>query len=280
MNSTAAPETDSQIPSGFLLYYRAFAGLFMRDVRVLKRQFAPFVVRTIMNPLLFVFVFTYLMPKIGQGFSGAEAAGGFGTIVLPGLVAVGIIFQGIAAVALPLAIEFGSTREIDDRVMSPLPVAFVAIEKVVFSTIQSAMAAAVVFPLAYYIPTTPVHVYVSSWPLLLLIVILAGLVSGALGLVIGTSVQPSQIGLVFSIIVVPVTFFGCVYYPWAKLGKVLWLKYAVLVNPLVYMSEGLRLSLTPDVPLMPTWAVILALLAELFLLGWIGMRGFMRKVLN
>ena len=44
----------------------------------------------------------------------------------------------------------------------------------------------------------------------------------------------------FSILVVPITFLGCVYYPWAYLDKIRWLQVAVLFNPIVYMSEGLR----------------------------------------
>ncbi len=102
-------------------------------------------------------------------------------------MAVAIMFSGIAAVALPLATEFGITREIEDRVMCPLPVAAVAIEKVCFSALQSIIAAAVVFPLAFYVPSTPVAVQVSSWPLLItVLMLLAGLTAGALGLAIGT----------------------------------------------------------------------------------------------
>ena len=41
------------------------------------------------------------------------------------------MFQGIQAVALPLVQEFGFTREIEDRVLAPLPVELVAFEKVV-----------------------------------------------------------------------------------------------------------------------------------------------------
>ena len=76
---------------------------------------------------------------------------------------------GIAAVARPLAQEFGITREIDDRVMCPLPVAAVAIEKIVFSALQSMVAAAIVFPLAYYVPATPVVAHVNSWLFLVLV---------------------------------------------------------------------------------------------------------------
>ncbi len=138
-------------------------------------------------------------------------------MLLPGLMAVAIMFSGIAAVALPLAQEFGVTREIDDRVMCPLPVAAVALEKICFSAVQSVIAAAVVFPLAYFIPVHRPAVAIESWVFLITVVVLASLTAGALGLTIGTSVKPQQIGLIFGVVVIPITFLGCVYYPWAAL---------------------------------------------------------------
>ena len=148
--------------------------------------------------------------------------------------------------ALPLAQEFGITREIDDSVMCPLPVWAVAAEKIVFSAMQSMVAAAIVFPLAYYVPATPVVAHVASWPFLIfLVLVLASLVAGALGLTIGTSVKPQQIGLIFGVVVMPITFLGCVYYPWTALKPLPVLQNAVLLNPIVYMSEGMRAAVTP-----------------------------------
>lgn len=262
----------------------AFGGLMLRDFRVLRRELLPFAVRVIMQPLLFLFVFTYVFPHLSQGApsSPMNVAGGtsFGTVLLPGLMAVAIMFTGIAAVALPLAGEFGVTREIDDRVMCPLPVAFVAIEKICFSALQSILAALLVMPLAFYIPATPVAAHVSSWPLLVAVLVLASLVSGALGLAIGANVKPQQIGLIFSIVVIPITFLGCVYYPWGYLNHIRWLQLAVLVNPIVYMSEGLRAALTPGVPHMHPAYILLALLVSLALLGNLGLRGFLRRILS
>ncbi len=197
-----------------VLYWRAFWGLFLRDISVLRREFIAFLIRTVMNPLFFVFVFTYLFPKVGQGFQSSAGAS-FGTLVLPGLLAVGIFIQGIMATALPLSMEIGATREIHDRVMSPLPVTWVAVEKIFFSALQSILAALVIFPMVYFIPVSPVQIHVSSWPTLIGILLLASLVSGAVGLTIGTVVRPEQIALMFGIVVVPITFLGCVYYPWA-----------------------------------------------------------------
>ena len=269
-------------PSTTKLYLQAFWGLLLRDFRVLRREVGPFIIRVVMNPLLFLFVFTYIFPRIGQGFGSMSSSANmnFGTVLLPGLMAVAIMFTGIAAVALPLSTEFGITREIDDRVMCPLPIAGVAIEKICFSGLQSIFSALIVFPLAYFIPAQPVHVHVTSYWLLGTVIVLASLVSGALGLTIGTSVAPRQIGLIFSVVVVPITFLGCVYYPWALLYHVPWLQYAVLLNPIVYMSEGLRAGLTPSLPHMPSWLILAALLVSLLLLGWAGIRGFLRRVIG
>jgi len=265
-------------------YTRAFSGLLLRDLYVLRRELGPFVIRVCMNPLLFLFVFTYVMPHM-QGVANPTAqmaggAGSFGTVLLPGLMAVAIMFSGIAAVALPLAQEFGITREIDDRVMCPLPIGAVAIEKIVFSALQSILAAGIVFPMAYYIPSTHVAAHVSSWLFLAVVLVLASLLAGALGLTIGTSVQPKQIGLIFGVVIVPITFLGCVYYPWAALMHIHWLQYFVLINPIVYMSEGLRAALTPSMAHMPDWMILTMLVFFLLLLTAAGMRGFRRRVVS
>ncbi|HEY0263188.1 MAG TPA: ABC transporter permease [Granulicella sp.] len=266
-------------------YTRAFLGLLQRDLFVLRRELVPFVIRVCMNPLLFLFVFTYVIPNLsGAGRSNPTASMGggaaFSTVLLPGLMAVGIMFSGIAAVALPLAVDFGSTREIDDRVMCPLPVPFVAIEKVIFSAMQSIVAACIVFPLAYYVPATHPNAHVSNWLYLIAVVVMASLVAGALGLTIGTSVKPQQIGLIFSVIVIPITFLGCIYYPWAALTSLRWLQICVLVNPIVYMSEGLRAALTPGLPHMHPAVILLMLAVFLVLLSWVGIRGFLRRVIG
>lgn len=259
--------------------WAALYGMLLRDLTVLRRSFAPLMVRTVMNPLLFVFVFTYVFPRIGQGF---DPGGGmtYATVVVPGLVAVGMVFTAISAVALPLAMELGGTREIEDRVLAPVAVELVALEKIVVGAVQGIVAGVVVFPLVYFIPATAVAIRVASWPLLIIMVLLASLAAGALGLVLGTGVRPAQIGLMFAVVVVPITFLGCVYYPWASLAPIPWLQLVVLVNPLVYMSEGLRAALTPDLPHMKPIVSLTVLTLQTIGLGWLGMRGFVRRTIS
>jgi len=288
VNNIPAPTHTAAVASTndtkIAVYTRAFLGLLQRDFRVLTREIVPFLIRIAMNPLLFLFVFTFVMPHMSGGANlsptAGMASGGFGTVLLPGLMAVAIMFSGIAAVALPLAQEFGVTREIDDRVMCPLPIGAVAIEKIVFSAIQSIFAAAVVFPLAYYIPSTPVLAHVNSWPFFIAVLVLASLLAGALGLTIGTFVQPKQIGLIFGVVIMPITFLGCVYYPWAALGSIKWLQIGVLINPIVYITEGLRAALTPTIGHMPDATILAMLLFFFVLLTLLGLRGFANRVLS
>jgi ABC-2 type transport system permease protein len=256
----------------------AFRALLVRDITVLRKSIPFFIVRTIMQPLLFVFVFTYVFPKIGQGIGGSQGQGSFSSLLVPGVVAIACIFQGIQAVALPLVQEFSYTREIEDRVMAPLPVWAVAVEKITSGGLQGMLAAIVVFPLATFIPATQVSLTV-QWPELVTFLPLAALTGSSLGLAIGTRTKPQHVPLIFSVIVIPITFLGATYYPWANLDPIAWLKYAVLFNPLVYMGEAFRTALTPQFPHMATPLIYLALIGFVAVLSWLGIAGFRKRVL-
>ena len=283
--SATAPRV---VPVGRRAAWQAFAALLLRDLRVLRRNLKAFLLRTVMQPILFVFVFLYVFPKIGQGVggpSGGSAAQGgpsFGDVLVPGLLAVAIIFQGIQAVALPLVQEFSYTKEIEDRVLAPLPVWAVGLGKIVNGAVQAMLAALVVFPLVRYIHAEDEKVSVSlSRPhIFLLVLVLAALMGACLGLLIGTSFAPQQVPLIFSIVVLPITMLGCIYYPWAALEPIPWLKYAVLINPLVYMSEGMRYALTPDIPHMPTLAIFGAMTFAVVLMGGTSLRKFTTRVVS
>jgi ABC-2 type transport system permease protein len=257
-----------------------FVALLRRDLYVLAHRLGEFLPRTILQPLLLVFVFARVFPEIGQGIGGgaaADRAGGFATLLIAGVIGSVILFQGIQSVALPLVQEFGYTREIEDRVLAPLSVGWVAVAKVASGSIQCLIAALVVFPVARFVPSTPVALTI-DWPLLLTFLPLACVASAALGLTFGTVFDPRTVPLLFGVVVVPLTFLGCIYFTWQSLSGIHWLQILVLANPLVYISEGLRASLTP-VPAMPLLAIygVMAGFTALFL--FLGIRGFKKRVL-
>lgn len=249
---------------------------------MLSKSLKAFLPRTLIQPFLLVFVFAYVFPKIGNGPTG-EAGSVFATTLVAGVLGLSIMFQGIQAVALPLVQEFGYTREIEDRVLAPLPVGMVAFEKVIAGAIQGLIAALLVFPIGALIPAEPIHLHI-SWPVLLTLAPLAAVCCSSLGLFFGTKFDPRSVPLLFGIIVIPLTFLGCTYYSWTtlspiKVGGFSWLKTLVLINPLVYVSEGFRGALTTTSH-MPLIAVYLMLIAFTALFLWQGVKGFKRRVLS
>lgn len=257
----------------------AFRALLARDLHVLRKSLAEFLPRTILQPLLLVFVFAYVFPKIGQAIGGTGGAStAFSTMLVAGVIALAVLFQGIQAVALPLVTEFGITREIEDRVLAPLPIDLVAGEKIVSGALQGLFAAVIVFPIAYFVPATPVDLQF-HWAILLTLTPLACCMCASLGLMFGTVFNPRTIPLLFGVVVLPITFLGCIYYPWAALAPIEWLQITVLLNPLVYVSEGFRAALT-DMPTMSLWAIYPVLIGLTVLFSAIGMRKFRSRVIS
>jgi ABC-2 type transport system permease protein len=258
----------------------AFRALLARDLTVTRKNLREVVPRTLLQPLLLMFVFTYVFPKIGQGVGGVagDVTGSFSTLLVAGVVALAIIFQGIQSVALPMVQEFGYTREIEDRVLAPLPVSLVACEKIAAGAIISFFSALIVFPIAAIVPATPVNLEI-DWAVLITLMPLACVMAGALGLTFGTRFEPRNVPILFGVIVLPLTFLGAIYYSWSALEPIRWLQLAVLVNPLVYMSEGFRAALTPAEH-MSLWAVYGALTGFTVLFTWLGIRGFKQRVVS
>jgi ABC-2 type transport system permease protein len=265
----------------------ALWGLLLRDLVVLRKSLLSFVLRTVIQPFLLVFVFLYVFPTIGQGFGGSHGSGGtsFATILVPGVVGISIMFQGIQAVAMQMSQEFGFTREIEDRVQAPCPVWLVAASKVLSGAIQGVLAALIVFPIAAVIHARGVSADVDvHWGIVVTIIPLACIAMSALGLLLGVSFEPRNIGLMFGFVVLPVTFLGGTYYQWTKLapvriGSFHWLQTLVLVNPLIYVAEGLRAGLTP-VSHMHLYIVYPVLVGFCIAFWLLGLRGFRRRVLS
>ena len=267
----------------------AFAGLLLRDLSVLRKNlFREFLPRTILQPFLLVFVFLYVFPTIGQGIGGGGGAAGesaFATILVAGVVGLSIMFQGIQAVALPMVQEFGYTREIEDRVLAPLPVSFVSLEKITSGALQGLFAALIVFPIAAVVHASSIHIHLQvHWPELLTLIPLACVMCSALGMTFGTRFDPRTVPMLFGVIVIPMTFLGGTYYAWTalsavKLGAFSWLQTLVLINPLIYVTEGFRAALTPahHMHLYVIYPVLLSFTA-LFL--WQGLKGFRKRVLS
>jgi ABC-2 type transport system permease protein len=253
---------------------KTMLALLHRDMRVVRRELVYTLLRVGLQPLLFTFTFGYVMPRLGLVTSS------YTTMLLPGILSLSMTLSSMQAVALPLVIEFGRTKEIEDRLLAPISITGVAAEKILVGIIQAIIAGAVVFPLAWLLMGT--HLSLSAQQLFYLCAVsaLASWLFAAFGMLLGTAGEPQQVALVFTLLLAPMIFFGCAYYPWAALTKLPWFQKLVLVNPLVYASEGFRAALTPQIPHMPGWLILAGL--SVFSIGftYLGLLKFKGRALD
>ena len=254
--------------------WKTFGAMLSRDVQVAKRNSLQIFFQTFLQPLLFVFIFGRVM--VGSGYL-PEA---YKSLLLPGIIAITMVFTGIWAVAMPLIAEFQWTREIEDRLLAPIDIHWIAIEKVVAGMVQALAAGLVVIPLAWIVLRPGVEISLHAPLEFIVIILLVSAFSACGGLALGCTVNQQHIGLMFGMVITPMIFFGCTYFPWSALDKFPILQKLVLINPLVYASEGLRATLVPQFPHLTTIAVLVALIVFDVVLLMFGLRQFDKKAIS
>jgi ABC-2 type transport system permease protein len=254
--------------------WKTFFALLGRDAHVARRNLIQVLLQTFLQPLMFVFIFGRVM--VTSGFLPPA----YKSLLLPGIMALSMVFTGVWAVAMPLIAEFQFTREIEDRLLAPIDISWVAIEKVVFGTLQSLLSALIIIPLAWLMLRPGIELNVPSPLSFVLVTLLVALFSACGGLTLGCFIDQTHIGLMFSLVLTPMIFFGCTYYPWSALNNFPILQKVVLINPLVYASEGLRATLVPQFPHLSLWAVFGALLVFDVVFLTVGLRLFRKKAVT
>ena len=254
--------------------WKTFLALLGRDAHVARRNLVPSLLQTFLQPLMFVFIFGRVM--VSSGYMPAA----YKSLLLPGIMAISMVFTGVWAVAMPLIAEFQFTREIEDRLLAPIEISWLAVEKVFFGTFQALVAGLAVIPAGWLLLRPGVELNLRHPLSFAAVTLLVALFSACGGLALGCSMSQTHIGLMFSMVLTPMIFFGCTYYPWSALAHFPILQKVVLVNPLVYASEGLRGTLVPQFPHLPVLAVFVALtIFDALFLG-IGLRQFHRKAVS
>jgi ABC-2 type transport system permease protein len=245
-----------------------------RDAHVARRNAVQLLFQTFLQPLLFVFVFGRVM--VGSGY----IPNSYKSLLLPGIIAITMVFTGIWAVAMPLIAEFQWTREIEDRLLAPIDISWIAIEKVIAGMVQAVVAGLVVIPMAWLVLRPGVDISIHAPLEFAVIILLVATFSACGGLALGCSINQQHIGLMFGMVITPMIFFGCAYYPWSALNNFPTLQKIVLVNPLVYASEGLRATLVPQFPHLSSVAVLAMLVFFDVLLLAVGLRQFGKKAIS
>jgi ABC-2 type transport system permease protein len=188
----------------------AFAALMRRDLRVMRpRAAVPARAHAAATAAL------HLRLRRAAAAHGLRARR-LRAALLPGILAVSLALSAVQSVALPLVQDFGATREIEDRLLAPIPTTLLAAQKVAAGALQGIVAGLVVLPVARLLLGPVAGLGFGNVGAVLAVTGLGALTFSALGLWVGSAISPAQIGFMFSFIVSPLLIFGCAYYPVAR----------------------------------------------------------------
>jgi ABC-2 type transport system permease protein len=252
---------------------RAFLAILRRDLFVTGKELWIILIQVCLTPLFMLFVFTKVLGS--QGIVG----GGFANLLLPGIIALAALTTALQSVALPLVKELGFTREIEDRLLAPLPTGLVAVGKLVTAMLRGLFAAILMYPLGALVvgsaPWAP-----RLLPLALLVVVLGAWIGGGIGMTLATVLPLQRINMTFSLIVTPIIWTGCIHYPWPRLSSMRWFQVVTAINPMTYVSEGVRGAMVPAVPHIPAWICLVVLTGVAALFTVLSVRSFTRHVVQ
>jgi ABC-2 type transport system permease protein len=252
---------------------RAFLAVLWRDLYVTGRELPVFLAQVVLQPLFLLFVFGKVLTDLGF------AQAGYTRVLFPGILALTAVVTGLQSTAFPLVIDFSFTKEIEDRLLAPMPVGMVAVEKVVFASLRALLAALVMLPVGVWILGS-IPWEADNAPLFVTVLLLGCLVGSCLGLIMGTAVPPNRINVMFALILTPLLFTGASQYPWASLEHLRWFQVVTACNPLTYVSEGMRAAMVPDVPHIRPWVSVLVLTVTIVTSLAIGIRLFLRRAID
>jgi ABC-2 type transport system permease protein len=245
-----------------------------RDLYVTWREFPAFLAQVILQPLFLLFVFGFVLGKLNY------TQHGYTNVLYPGLLALTAVITAMQALAFPLVAEFGWTKEIEDRLLAPMPTSYVVGEKVLFAVLRSLAATLIMIPLGIIILGSIPWRW-ADFPLFVAGLLLGALVGAGFGLLMGTLVPPQRITLLFSLVFTPLLFTGCTQYPWPQLDQIRWFQIVTACNPMTYVSELMRGAMVPElVPHIAPWICIVVLIPSVTVLLIVGTRGFYRRAID
>jgi ABC-2 type transport system permease protein len=270
----ASPPVSQAHGSTAYIALRTFFAVLWRDVFVTGRELLPFLAQVVIQPFFMLFIFGKVLTGIGY------VQGNFVQILLPGIVALTAFLTALQNTTMPLVLDFSWTREIEDRLLAPMPIPLVALEKMVFGALRGIVASLLIIPVGFLI-LDGINWPASVWPGVLGLVVLGSLAGAAIGMTIGTLVNPRRIQIMFAVVLMPLMFTGSTQFPWHGLVHLRWFQVVCALNPLTYVSEGMRsLLLGDEVQSIPLWIDLPVVLGASAIFATIGVKGFLRRAID
>lgn len=254
-------------------YWGVFIALVRRDTLVTRGELGTLVAQGLTMPFLLLFIFG----KVVTGMGLADPS--YALVLYPGMIAMVTMVGALQSSALPLVLDFATGKEIEDRLLAPVPTGLIAVEKIVFAGLRGVFTGVLMVPIAVVVLRPPT-VTAAGVGVAAVAVLVGALLGASIGIALGTAVPPRRITMMYALVLTPMTFTGGAQYPVLELDHVRWFQVLSYLNPMTYFSEAVRGALAPQIPHLSLWLSMGVLVASTLGFGALAVRGFLRRAVT
>ena len=219
-----------------------------------------------------VVVFGYFMPKLG-----VEAS--YGSFILIGAIASFGLFGIIAQVA-ELSVDIEGDRTINFSLSMPVPSRVVSLQLAIKWALNTFLLCAPLFLVGKLILWDQFDLEKIQVGKILLMFPTVCLFFGIFSLwLTGVIKKVKSLSSLFMRFINPIFMFGGYFFTWQasyELNPLI--AYAILINPMIYVMEGMRSAALGPEGYLPFWNCFAALWGFNFLLGWIGISQLKKRL--
>lgn len=210
----------------------------------------------VIYPLTFAFAFGYLMPNVLFGPDPVKA-----TVLLAGHTVINILVLAYS-INMMLLFDFDGDRYIDYQVTLLNP-RLVLLQRMLFAALFSGLATLPFFPIVKLVLGNNLATANTSWPLVFTMIMVGALLCSSYTILLACAISnPRNLTRFWLRVNFILITLGGLFAPWCVMKQFSpYLAYLVLLNPLIYITEGIRYSLTLNTQFLPTSVCIPVILS-------------------
>lgn len=253
---------------------QTFWALFYKEIMVFKTDYWRIVINGFSWTTTMLFSFCFFLPKLGM-------PEGYGLFMLPGMLA-GLSSFDIIGNTTSLIGDVTGEKSIDYDLLLPVPQWLVFLKIACVYAYRSFVISCAILPFGMaflYLAVGQVFNDIAPFKTLLLL-ILINLFFGIVGLFAASFMQRiSDVRNIWMRVVFPLWWIGGFSYSWQTTYSVFpSLGYIMLLNPFIYINEGIRAAMLGQEQFLNFWICFVVLLITTFILGYVGITKFLKRL--
>jgi ABC-2 type transport system permease protein len=244
--------------------------MIVRNLRVEWNSPRSAFLRMVLQPATYLFVFGHVLGRMLR----TEGGGDYAAVMAPGVMAISVMSAPYLVVGGAILAGF-YFRTMEAWLLAPAPARGLLIALATSGVIYGTVSTAVVGLLVWII----LGIAPQSFALPLFLCVAGSLFFSLLSVVVLLAPATPKRGQdLMSLVMMPMTYFGCTFYSFAMLARPF--DFLALLLPTTYLSEGLRAAYSPAGSTLPASWVLAGVLGTTMVLIPIADRVVARRLQN